>query len=127
MHGHRGRGERQAGILLDLTHLILGIAIVVLAVLSFINPEGNHMLFPLVFLLAALLNAVSSLFFPNYLQSQSLLVKSNALFQIQHIKVVVDTLEGHDQHLLFPAFMAGQAGYDAFIIKYHKCFGKKIN
>ena len=62
MHGHRGRGERQAGILLDLTHLILGIAIVVLAVLSFINPQGNHMLFPLVFLLAALLNAVSSLF-----------------------------------------------------------------
>ncbi len=47
---------------MDVTHLVLGIAIVVLAVLSFINPEGNLMLFPLVFLLAALLNAVSSLF-----------------------------------------------------------------
>ena len=54
MHGQRGRGERHAGIFLDMAHLILGIAIVILAVLSFINPEGNHMLFPLVFLLAAL-------------------------------------------------------------------------
>ena len=62
MHGHRGRSERQGGIFLDVTHLILGIAIVILAVLSFINPEGNLMLFPLVFLLAAVLNAVSSLF-----------------------------------------------------------------
>ena len=52
MHGQRGRGERHAGIFLDMAHLILGIAIVILAVLSFINPEGNHMLFPLVFLLA---------------------------------------------------------------------------
>ena len=49
MHGQRGRGERHAGIFLDMAHLILGIAIVILAVLSFINPEGNHMLFPLVF------------------------------------------------------------------------------
>ena len=62
MHGQRGRGERHAGIFLDMAHLILGIAIVILAVLSFINPEGNHMLFPLVFLLAALLNAVSGIF-----------------------------------------------------------------
>ena len=53
MHGQRGRGERHAGIFLDMAHLILGIAIVILDVLSFINPEGNHMLFPLVFLLAA--------------------------------------------------------------------------
>lgn len=62
MHGQRGRGERHAGIFLDAAHLILGIVIVILAVLSFMNPEGNHMLFPLVFLLAAMLNAVSGIF-----------------------------------------------------------------
>ena len=62
MHGQRGRSERHAGVFLDMAHLILGIAIVILAVLSFINPEGNHMLFPLVFLLAALLNAVNGIF-----------------------------------------------------------------
>lgn len=62
MHGQRGRGEHHSGVFLDMVHLILGIAIVILAVLSFMNPEGNHMLFPLVFLLAALLNAVSGVF-----------------------------------------------------------------
>lgn len=48
MQGQRGRSERHSGVFLDMVHLILGIAIVILAVLSFINPEGNHMLFPLV-------------------------------------------------------------------------------
>lgn len=62
MHGQRGRGERHAGVFLDMAHLVLGIAIVILAVLSFINPEGNRMLFPLVFLMAAILNAVSGIF-----------------------------------------------------------------
>ena len=62
MQGQRGRSERHSGVFLDMVHLILGIAIVILAVLSFINPEGNHMLFPLVFLLAALLNAVNGIF-----------------------------------------------------------------
>lgn len=62
MQGQRGRGERHSGVFLDMAHLILGIAIVILAVLSFINPEGNNMLFPLVFLLAALLNAISGVF-----------------------------------------------------------------
>lgn len=54
MQGQRGRNERRAGVFLDVAHLILGIAIVIFAVLSIINPEGNEMLFPLVFLLAAL-------------------------------------------------------------------------
>ena len=62
MHGQSRRGERRSGIFLDMAHLILGIAIVILAVLSFINPEGNIMLFPLVFVLAALLNAISGVF-----------------------------------------------------------------
>ena len=38
MHGQRGRGERHAGIFLDMVHVILGIGIVIPAVLSFINP-----------------------------------------------------------------------------------------
>ncbi|MGN0372000.1 MAG: DUF6637 family protein [Enterocloster sp.] len=62
MHGQRGRSERRSGVILDLVHLILGTAIVIFAILSFINPEGNLMLFPLVFLLSAVLNAVSSIF-----------------------------------------------------------------
>lgn len=62
MYGQSRKGERNAGIFLDVSHLIIGPGIVVLSVLSFINPEGNRMLFPLVFLLAALLNAINSVF-----------------------------------------------------------------
>ena len=47
MQGQRGRSERHSGVFLDMVHLILGIAIVILAVL---------------FLLAALLNAVNGIF-----------------------------------------------------------------
>ena len=46
MQGQRGRNERRAGVFFDMAHLILGIAIVIFAVLSFISPEGNRMLFP---------------------------------------------------------------------------------
>jgi uncharacterized membrane-anchored protein len=60
MQGQRGRNERRAGVFLDVAHLILGIAIVIFAVLSFF--EGNEMLFPLVFLLAALLNGINGVF-----------------------------------------------------------------
>ena len=62
MQGQRGRNERRAGVFLDVAHLILGIAIVIFAVLSIINPEENEMLFPLVFLLAALLNGINGVF-----------------------------------------------------------------
>lgn len=62
MQGQKGRNERHSGVFLDVAHLILGSAIVISAVLSFMNPEGNMMLFPLVFLLAALLNAISGVF-----------------------------------------------------------------
>ena len=44
MQGQRGRNERRAGVFLDVAHLILGIAIVIFAVLSFFDPEGNEML-----------------------------------------------------------------------------------
>ena len=43
MQGQRGRNERRAGVFFDMAHLILGIAIVIFAVLSFISPEGNRM------------------------------------------------------------------------------------
>ena len=62
MQGQRGRNERRGGVFFDMAHLILGIAIVIFAVLSFISPEGNRMLFPLVFLLAALLNGIRGIF-----------------------------------------------------------------
>lgn len=42
MQGQRGRNERRAGVFLDMAHLILGIAIVIFAVLSFISPRREQ-------------------------------------------------------------------------------------
>ena len=47
MQGQRGRSGRRGGVLLDMVHLAVGIGIVILAVLSFMDPEGNQVLFPL--------------------------------------------------------------------------------
>lgn len=43
-------------IVLDILHIVTGILIVVLAVLAFLSPEDNMILFPVIFLLAAILN-----------------------------------------------------------------------
>ena len=41
---------------LDTMHIVIGIVIVLLAVISFMNPEDNMFFFPIIFLLAAILN-----------------------------------------------------------------------
>ena len=45
MQGQRGRSGRRGGVLLDMVHLAVGIGIVILAVLSFMDPEGNQVFF----------------------------------------------------------------------------------
>ncbi|MCI8949601.1 MAG: hypothetical protein HFG49_06085 [Lachnospiraceae bacterium] len=44
---------------LDFLHIAVGILIVVLAVFSFLNPDRNLVLFPVIFMLAAILNLVN--------------------------------------------------------------------
>lgn len=56
----RHRGTRGT-IWLDVVHIIIGVFIVVLAVLAFLNPEDNMLLFPLIFLLAAVLNLINGI------------------------------------------------------------------
>ena len=41
---------------LDILHIVVGILIVIFAVLAFLNPDENRILFPVIFLLAAVLN-----------------------------------------------------------------------
>lgn len=57
--GARGRNGRNLELFLDLLHIVVGIAIVVLAVLSFLNPENNLVLFPVIFMMASILNLVN--------------------------------------------------------------------
>lgn len=59
---NKKKGPVDAARILDYTHIGIGIIIVVLAVVSFLNPEGNMALFPLIFLLAGIMNLMSGLY-----------------------------------------------------------------
>ena len=59
MNGRNVRSTRNVGFLLDLLHIVVGIVIVVLAVLSFLKPDDDLVLFPIIFMLAAVLNLVN--------------------------------------------------------------------
>ena len=52
------RNPRSAALILDLLHIVMGILVVICAILAFLDPEGNSILFPVIFWLAALLNGI---------------------------------------------------------------------
>lgn len=55
------RNPRNAAFLLDLFHIAIGVCIVIMAVLCFLNPVEYELLFTLIFLLASILNITSGL------------------------------------------------------------------
>lgn len=62
MYGQENRkSQRMAEFVLNITHIIIGAAIVILAILAFLNPGENMLLFPVIFLLAAVLNMVNGI------------------------------------------------------------------
>lgn len=58
----RGKNIRNASMMLDMIHIVVGILIVVLAVILFLNPEEHMLLFPVIFFLAAALNCMNGIF-----------------------------------------------------------------
>ena len=50
------KGRRASSFALDILHVAVGILIVIFAVLAFLNPDETRILFPAIFLLAAILN-----------------------------------------------------------------------
>lgn len=56
------KSPRNMTLMIDWLHIIIGGLIVVMAVVVFLNPEGNMMLFPLIFLLAAVLDLVNGVY-----------------------------------------------------------------
>ncbi|MDR1548863.1 MAG: hypothetical protein LBT06_09795 [Hungatella sp.] len=58
----RGRSLRNASMIVDVLHIIVGILIVTLAVISFLNPEDHMFLFPVIFFLAGALNLVNGVY-----------------------------------------------------------------
>lgn len=57
----RKRNPRASVFIFDIFHIIAGLLIVGMAVLCFLNPVEYEFLFTLIFLLAAVLNIVSSI------------------------------------------------------------------
>ena len=49
---------QNAAFLLDMVHIMIGLIIVVLAVVTFLNPEDHMLMFPVIFFLAAVLNLI---------------------------------------------------------------------
>lgn len=58
----RGRNLRNASMLVDLIHIVAGILIVVLSVISFLNPEEHMVLLPVIFFLAGVLNLIHGIY-----------------------------------------------------------------
>ena len=52
------RNPRSTALILDLLHIVIGILVVICTILAFLDPEGNSILFPVIFWLAALLNGI---------------------------------------------------------------------
>lgn len=50
------RKARGTTMALDTMHIVIGILVVLMAVVSFVNPEKYMFFFPVIFLLAAILN-----------------------------------------------------------------------
>ena len=53
---------RKTGMIIDTVHIVIGVLVVVMAVFAIANPAEYMSLFPLIFLLAALLLAVTGWF-----------------------------------------------------------------
>ena len=53
---NKRRKVRSESMALDAMHIIIGIAVVVMSVISFLDPEEYMFLFPVIFFLAAVLN-----------------------------------------------------------------------
>lgn len=58
----RRNSPRNVSLILDWLHIITGLLVVIMAVIVFINPENNMILFPIIFFLAAMLNLVNGIY-----------------------------------------------------------------
>lgn len=58
----RRNSPRNTSMILDWVHIIIGVLVVIMAVVAFINPENNMILFPVIFFLAAVLNLVNGIY-----------------------------------------------------------------
>ncbi len=56
---YKKKNPRRLNYLLDIIHIVIGIAVVILSVIAFLSPEEHLAFFPMIFFLAALLALVN--------------------------------------------------------------------
>ena len=56
MQIEKKRGPKNGAMVLDVLHVALGLMIVILGVLTFLNPENHMLFFPVIFFLGSVLN-----------------------------------------------------------------------
>lgn len=59
LNQEKKKNPRNAAVILDLLHIVVGILVVICAVMAFLNPDRYQILFPVIFWLAALLSGVN--------------------------------------------------------------------
>ena len=57
-----GYSLRKLGTIIDMGHILIGISVVLLAVFAFMNPSKYMFLFPVIFLLAGLLDIITGIY-----------------------------------------------------------------
>ncbi len=63
MYGQgRRKSPRNVTLILDWVHIVIGVLVVVMAVIAFIDPENNMIMFPMIFFLTAVLNIVNGIY-----------------------------------------------------------------
>ena len=61
MKKKKGRNPHRRQLMIDMAHIVIGIAAVAIAVFSFLDLDNRMGLFPFVFALAALLNFINGI------------------------------------------------------------------
>ena len=63
MQGKKRYSPRKLGTILDAAHIAIGICVVLMAIFALFDPERYMYLFPLIFLLASVLNFLTGWFY----------------------------------------------------------------
>lgn len=59
MNNQEKNSARSLAFMMNFIHVVLGIVIIVLALISFLRPEDHMLLFPVIFLLASVLQGAN--------------------------------------------------------------------
>ncbi|MDO4438416.1 MAG: hypothetical protein Q4B86_03090 [Eubacteriales bacterium] len=63
MATRNGYSPRKFGTILDVSHIVIGIAVVIMAFFAFVSPDRYMIFFPVIFFLSSVLNIMTGWFY----------------------------------------------------------------